>query len=255
MSKRPSRPVHVRPGVAKANPRVSAFGPVTRDMYPAIFNDCNDNQLPDVDDAGYCEQGEDEPIEEVRLSDEIGALIDTRDQYVDALGVVKDNLAKIGHKITGGKAQIKARVKTPYSTIQKLRVWALPKLKDMAGARLTFPDYAGVEKAVIRIFREMEIVEGTFKNLYERPEGGYRAYHVVVLQDGMPIEIQVKTERMAKIADYAHTPYKRRRLNADVMEQATTLAHEADLGDRQAARRIDAWLGRSKAEIVADLTR
>ncbi len=243
-----------KPSRMRGNPAVSPFGDITRKMYPGVFRDTNGNQIPDVDDADLDDPHSHDTVEEVRLSEEIGALIDERAQYVDAMHGVTHELAHIGRKIMGDAAGVKGRVKTPYSAINKLRVWALPKLKDFAGARLTFPNYKGVEAAVQQVLREMDVVDGTFKNLYEHPEGGYRAYHMVVRMNGMPVEVQIKTDRMAKIGDMAHTLYKTKKLDPEVMDRATDLAHKADMGDPRAAQEIDAWLS-NKRKAMADLSR
>lgn len=209
---------------------------ITRKDYPGVFGDTDRDKFPDADDPHPQIPGDTESVEEIQLSDEIGALIDTRSDYVKVMRDIKRDLQKVG----GKGAKVKGRVKTPYSVINKLRRKRLDTLTDMAGTMLVVPDQKAVEKARKEIERKYEVLD--FDNYYATPLGGYRAYHFVVEQDGKPVEIQLKTERMSKIGSASHTAYKTGELSEKVLTSLTALALKADKGDKKAAKEIDALL-------------
>jgi (p)ppGpp synthase/HD superfamily hydrolase len=70
-----------------------------------------------------------------------------------------------------------------------------------------------------------------FDDYYENPNDGYRAYHFIVEQNGVPIELQLKTDRMKQINVLSHDAYKNKDLNVDYLLYLTTLANEADKGN------------------------
>lgn len=209
---------------------------ITRADYPGVFRDTDRDKFRDADDPRPQQPGDTESIEEVQLADEIGSLIDTRKDYVDVMRAVKKDLQGLG--ISGSK--VKGRVKTPYSILNKLRRKRLGTLTDIAGTMLVVPDQSTVEKARKAIERSYEVLD--FDNYYASPLGGYRAYHFVIDKDGTPVEVQLKTERMSKIADASHTAYKTGELNEDALESLTTLAVKADKGDKKAAQEVDKLL-------------
>ena len=82
-----------------------------------------------------------------------------------------------------------------------------------------------------------------FEDFYENPNNGYRAYHflIAVQKDGktFPVEVQVKTERVKKLAGLSHTVYKRGNLNAKGFNKLNELALKSDKGDKQAQKKFD----------------
>lgn len=206
---------------------------VDRSQYPAIFGDQDTDGIPDADDPRPMTPGDVHSIEEVRLADELGALIDAREAYVPALDDVKDDLMRIG----GRDSKVLGRVKTPYSMINKLRRKRLGTLTDVAGAMLVVPDKRSLDKAAKEIERRFEIVDRD--DYYAKPLAGYRALHFIVKKDGLPVEIQLKTSRMKKISSASHTAYKNGELDAASMDRVSSLAEMADAGDAAAAEVID----------------
>lgn len=239
------------------NPTVSARDPdISRKDYPGVFRDSG-HGIPNVDDpypGEPCPAGAlcPDTVEEVRLSDEIGKLIDLRKDYQHDLD---DMLSKLKKSITPD-AVIKGRVKTPFSILNKLRrkrITGEHGLTDVAGAMIVAPDYAGVKQAVSTVERIYPVVSR--EDYYERPLSGYRAYHLIVALPGdRRAEVQIKSRRMAEISHASHTPYKEERLNAAEMNRLTALADRADRGDRTAAREIDGILARGEPAVERMLT-
>ena len=220
-------------GRRRNGPGLDANKPITRAHYPAIFGDTDTDKIPDVDDPRPRIPGDKHSIEEVRLADEIDALLAERQAFMPVLEEIKGRLYDLG--IEG--AEVKGRVKTPFSILNKLRRKRLSTLTDVAGAAIIVPDQAALDRAKRSIERDFEIIDR--EDYYADPQNGYRALHYIVRVQGKPVELQLKTSRMAAIAKSSHTAYKRGALNAEAMEHATSLAWKADRGDEEAAAEID----------------
>jgi hypothetical protein len=74
---------------------------------------------------------------------------------------------------------------------------------DVGSVRITVASLAEEQQAVDRV-RRLFKVQSEDDFLTKARAGGYRAYHFVVTVDGMPIELQLRTERQTRWADYAH---------------------------------------------------
>lgn len=221
---------------------------ITRDDYPAIFDDTDRDSIVDVDDPHPFDPGDTQSIEEVRLSDEIGKLIDTRQSYVPVTESVMQSLRDL--KIPG--SEIKGRVKTPFSIVNKLRRKRLGTLTDIAATMIVVPDMPSLKAASASVEEDFEVIDKD--DYYKTPQAGYRALHYIVKSGGVPVEIQIKTRRMKEIGDASHTPYKNGVLDIEAMDRLTSLAARADAGDAKAQREIDPLL-RDKAALRRTLTR
>jgi len=236
------------------NPTVTPFEDITTEDYPGIFGDFDGDGIPNADDPNPQLAGDTETVEETQLTEEIKQLIDLRGDYQQALDEV---IAKL--KALQPKATVKGRVKSPYSVINKLRRKRIKGdikqadtnelytqgLTDMAGCMIVLSGQAELDQIVKQI--SLGTVGKVFEHedKYAEPVGGYRAHHFIVMAgetEDIPVEIQVKTRRMAQIASAAHTPYKNGQLNTNRMHQLTDLAWQADQGDEVAANQIDALL-------------
>mgnify|MGYP001583711040 CR=1 FL=1 len=255
------------------NPAVSSHSDITERNYPAIFG-ASPRGIPEVDDPfGHHEcEGEEcgDQIEETRLSDQFRTILHTRDAYLPRMKHVMELLRDLAPS-----AKVLGRVKTPYSLIQKLvrSFVAQPgpdgvgkfktargtesaemplgvplQLKDMAGTKIVAKDRAeldAVRDAMLAAFRghileyEDKYAEEERNAAAGRPRLGYNAYHMVVLDKGLPVEIIMQTERIEKLGHASHGPYKNKRLNFPAYIALVDLVNRADLGDRAAARQID----------------
>lgn len=112
--------------------------------------------------------------------------------YQEVLDRVKAQLRILGFSSTG-------RVKTTGTLVDKLRRihgMQLSRVQDLAGARIVVRDRELQDDAAEKI-RSLYEAEGCAYRIVDRrknPTFGYRAVHVVVYVDGLPLEIQVRTE-------------------------------------------------------------
>lgn len=224
------------------NPRRRNAAPppdkITRRDYPGVFGDVDHDALTNVDDPHPYTPGDTHPIEEVSLADEIGALIDARGDFVATKNATMADLQALG----GPNAEVKGRVKSPYSMINKLRRKRLGTLTDLAGTMLVVEDYATLREAAAAIQAGQLGKVLDQDDYYARPQAGYRAMHYIVERDGVPVEIQLKTRRGAAIALAGHTSYKQGNQDAVALESISALAFEADKGDPSAAAEVDELL-------------
>lgn len=224
----------------------------TAEFYPAIFGDFDNDGILDVDDPDpyNLEQPSRFTIEEVKLSDEFRELIEIRKEMEEAKERMIDDLITLG----GRKAY--GRTKTPISTINKLRrkrLFGEKGLTDMIGTTVIADNY----KDLMRIVGSIEDGElGTIiehEDYYSQPKNGYRAHHYILERDGFPIEVQVKTARMAEIGMLSHQPYKEGTINIEYQDFITDLANKADKGDHEAIRDFDQIISKPQ-RVISSLT-
>lgn len=226
---------------------------ITRADYPSVFLDYDKDGIPDVDDPHPYGPQSAERIEEVKLSSEVGELLQVRDAMEGVFRAVRTDAMRLAGA-SGG--DFKGRVKTPYSMINALRRKRLsgPKgLGDIIGTSIYMPDRKGVER-MRRLIEAGELGPATLTDdFYSSPKAGYRAYHYEVRRpvhrdDGtlssFNVELQLKSRRIAEIADGTHEPYKDGTADAAAADVLFRLADEADNGDARAAKAIDAVLAK-----------
>jgi len=231
----------------------------TRD-YPGLFQDTDQDGIPDPDDAHPRGGNAGGRVEEVALTSEVAALIDLRNAIVEDKQALEKHLI---HAFPGRK--VYGRVKTPYSIINKLRRKRLfhPQhgITDLVGLTVIAQDKADADR--LRAFIQQggagQVVEEA--DFYASPQAGYRAYHFILnVPSGvsptgsLATELQLKTQRQAKLAAAAHTPYKEGRHNAALMDELGALVDRADRGDLAAARAVDPLLA-DEAALTRRLTR
>jgi ppGpp synthetase/RelA/SpoT-type nucleotidyltranferase len=112
--------------------------------------------------------------------------------YQQALDEVKVRLVGLGYPAT-------TRVKTTGTLVEKLRREApmrLSQVQDLAGARIVVRDRLVQDKALRTIREDCAASGRTCKVIdrRDRPSHGYRAVHIIMLWDQIPIEVQIRTE-------------------------------------------------------------
>ena len=114
--------------------------------------------------------------------------------YQEILLTVEGKLAGMGLAAT-------SRVKTRDVLIDKLRRehrMALARVQDLAGARIVIEGGRMEQDALAeRIVEEFDPWTGNASKLMDRrenPSHGYRAVHVIVFPEKIPVEIQIRTE-------------------------------------------------------------
>lgn len=220
-----------------------------RKTYKAIYGDFDKDGIMNSDDPNPIKKGDKSRVEQLSFPKVFDTLLDTKKKLDSTM---YDAVSKL-KKITPDGGKIYARTKTPYSIINKLVdsrmiVHKNPKmgLTDMVGTTIVVDN----AQEVFALQKEIEkgalgeiIPEGKDKdgnviladNKYLNPKGGYKAIHYIILMDGIPVEVQLKTKRMKEVNEIAHNHYKAKNLNADYMEYLTSLADKADNGDKKAA--------------------
>lgn len=127
-----------------------------------------------------------DPIEEADLAE----LAPVLTAYQEVLDQVKAELGRLGYAAT-------TRVKTTGTLVDKLRreTARLSQVQDLAGARIVVPDRAAQDGAVDAI-RDALDAAGCICKIIDRrknPSYGYRAVHLIVQMDKVPVEVQVRT--------------------------------------------------------------
>lgn len=136
------------------------------------------------------------------------------------------------------KAEVTSRVKSTPSTVNKLNRKSLASIQDSAGVRVLTDSYAQLVDAKNQAIRRLEQQKGVkivkVEDFYAHPKEGneaYRAVHIDIQRDGVPVEIQLKTKRMQDIHDEIHTSYKTGSGgDADALKRQVEAALKADLG-------------------------
>tara|TARA_R110000751_G_scaffold94864_1_gene185254 strand:- start:47508 stop:50792 length:3285 start_codon:yes stop_codon:yes gene_type:complete len=241
-------------------------------LYKSFFADTDGDGVPNVDDVAPFKSENKERLEEVSLRDEMKQIIEYRNDFEQVREDVVDDLEDIVSECDGaGDCGILSRTKTPYSIINKLRRRSLTNVKDLdkldkkakeklkakkltgldlykgltdvVGTMVVTPDKKNADKIrdVINSGRVGEVLE--FEDFYANDNDGYRAYHFLVAVDRngikFPVEIQVKTKRVKKIGDFAHTLYKTGNLSASGFDRLNKLALQGDKGNLNKAREFD----------------
>lgn len=128
-----------------------------------------------------------------RASDaDLADLVLALSAYQEVLDRVKIHLSDLGFAPSG-------RVKTTTTLTEKLRRtrgMQLSRVQDLAGARCVVADLT-VQDAARDAITDFYTAQGCPWRVVDRredPRFGYKAVHIVVQIDGMPVEIQVRTE-------------------------------------------------------------
>lgn len=124
--------------------------------------------------------------------DELDQLAEVVRAYQVVLDDVKAQLVTLGFEPT-------TRVKTTGTLIEKLRRehgMRLSRVQDLAGARILVPGRREQDEARDRICGHFTAADCPCRvvDRRENPSHGYRAVHVIVQADGIPVEVQIRTE-------------------------------------------------------------
>jgi ppGpp synthetase/RelA/SpoT-type nucleotidyltranferase len=127
------------------------------------------------------------------VSDADWALLErVLDAYQEALDSAQAVLEAAGHRPT-------SLVKSTSTLVDKLRrVTSFKSLQDVAGLRIVLGDgggrmeqdrvVAGVQAAFAAVGSPTRVIDRR-----SAPSHGYRAVHVIVTHDGLPVEVQIRT--------------------------------------------------------------
>lgn len=216
--------------------------------YKGLLSDFDLDGLPNVDDPDPFGNQDKKSIEQVKFSKTFKKVLDTKE---DLDGELKKFVSKLQNS-TSSDEKIYARSKTPFSILNKLVDSRLLDekrgLKDLVGTTITFKNTEDLKKYMKKVRRGDLGKVIDFDDYYANPNDGYRAYHFIIEQDGVPIELQLKTDRMKEVNILSHDAYKNKSLNKEYMLYLTSLANEADNGNGFSKEQFS-MIMRNKAEV------
>lgn len=208
--------------------------------YPAFLQDFDGDGIANIDDPNPLKEGDKDTIEQVKMEKVFKKLLAEKEKMkpkmYNLVGRIKD-------EVPSGST-ILFRTKTPYSIINKLvdKRMTDPKkgLTDMIGTMVVVKDRKELDALNKRIKAGEfgEIIDSD--DYYKNPKGGYRAYHYIIMTDGSPAELQIKTKRQKLLNETSHKPYKQKELNAKRLGELSLLADKADRGIKAAILQFDA---------------
>ena len=133
-----------------------------------------------------------------------GPLVDT---------IQKDLTARLAKN--GIEAEIKGRLKTPYSVFSKMQRKSVgfEQLSDVFGFRVLMKEEEDCYRALGVVHRAWQMVPGRFKDYISTPkQNEYRSIHTTIMGPrDQRVELQIRTQEMDRIAEYgiaAHPLYK-----------------------------------------------
>ena len=185
----------------KALEIMEIYAPIAHRMgMQAVKWELEDRSLKVLDPYGY---------------EEISSYISERATlYDNFLAKTKDNIEETV-KQQGISCTVKARVKQVYSIYRKLygQNLTFSELYDLCAARVIVKTLGECYHVLGLIHENYRPVPGRFKDYISSPKpNGYQSLHTVVIgKDGIPFEVQIRTEEMDHTAEYgiaAHWKYK-----------------------------------------------
>ena len=231
------------------------------EMYRGILGDRDKDGTENADDVAPNNPEVSEYIEkDTPFSKTFRTLLDDKRMYDDSMYSIIGEM----EKILPNKYDIIARTKTPFSILKKLVGKKLKfkrdeygnvknkGLTDVIGTTIATNNNSelmnlrgmiGVDNGDNGIFGEVIEVDDKFKI----PACGYRAIHYIVLYNGVPVEIQLKTKRMKMLNEFSHPYYKAEDLDCDGMGELAEIVVMADNGSKEAQKEF--------ADIFADKDR
>ncbi|WP_175527412.1 hypothetical protein [Blastococcus tunisiensis] len=123
------------------------------------------------------------------------ALLDTYDRVQQATRTVIEGVD--WGPLLSGPLDVTGRTKTLDTLVQKLRrspATKLPYVRDIAGVRVVGDFPLVVQTALAtRLLTAFDEPDGVLIDRVAQPVSGYRAIHIVVRIDGIPVEVQIRT--------------------------------------------------------------
>lgn len=215
------------------------------DKYPSILKDFDGDGIPNIDDKRplvadqYTSLEDADTVEQVQFAKVFRKLLDEKAKMQPKM---YNLVGKLKGDVPSGST-IYFRTKTPYSIMNKLvdKRMTDPKkgLTDMIGTMVVVEDRKELDALNKRIKAGEfgEIIDSD--DYYKTPKGGYRAYHYIIMTDGSPAELQIKTKRQKLLNESSHEPYKQKELNSKRLGELSLLADKADRGIKKAIKEFD----------------
>lgn len=146
---------------------------------------------------------------------EISEYLESRSKlYANFLDRTKHSIEE-ALRAQGIECHVKARVKQIYSIYRKLygQNLTFSEIYDICAARVIVKNLGDCYAVLGLIHEQYRPVPGRFKDYISSPKpNGYQSLHTVVIgKEGIPFEVQIRTEEMDQTAEYgiaAHWKYK-----------------------------------------------
>ena len=231
------------------------------EMYRGVLGDRDKDGVENADDVAPNNPDISDKIEkDTPFSDTFRTLLADKKMYDDSMYSIIGEMEKMLPK----KFDIIARTKTPFSILKKLVGKKLKFKKDKYGnvvnkgltdvigttiatnnnaELMNLRSMIGIDEGDMGVYGEVIEVDDKFKI----PSCGYRAIHYIVLYNGVPVEIQLKTKRMKMLNEFSHPYYKAGDLDCDGMGELSEIVTMADNGSKEAQKEF--------ADIFADKDR
>ena len=127
---------------------------------------------------------------------------------------------------------ISGRVKTIPSLVGKLKTknksdppFIHTDMEDISGLRITFDNISELKKAMPLISKKYNVTE--IEDYVRSPKKGYRSVHMMIYSNGLPTELQLRTERMTVWADRGHDNiYKESKLFKSLSDNEKASVHK-----------------------------
>lgn len=152
-----------------------------------------------------------EPARYKELASLLASRRDTRERYVArVISILREELAKLGLK-----AEVSGRPKHIYSIYRKMQRRGVDfgQIYDLLAVRVLVNEVADCYSAVGIVHSLWRPMPGQFDDYIAMPkESLYQSLHTTVIgPEGRPLEIQIRTQQMHRLAEYgvaAHWRYK-----------------------------------------------
>jgi RelA/SpoT family (p)ppGpp synthetase len=173
------------------------------------------------------------------------------------LNRIEDRIEK-ALKEAGIPAKVAGRKKHLYSIYRKMsrKALSLSEIADVFGFRLTMSDVGDCYRALGIVHQLYKPMPGRFKDYIAIPRvNGYQSLHTVLLgPNGVPIEVQIRTEEMDMVAESgvaAHWQYKETDWEV-VPPQTRAREWLASISELQSAADSEEFLEHVKVDLFPD---
>ena len=152
------------------------------------------------------------------IQEKVNLRIDKHQPYVEKL----KNLVEKCLKDLNIKGRVYGRKKHIYSIYKKMQEHSLDNIYDLIAVRALVQSVSDCYALLGRLHSLVEPYKNRFKDYISTPKpNGYQSLHTTVLFEGLPVEIQIRTEEMHQYAEYgvaAHWLYKERKNKQDTLD-------------------------------------
>ncbi len=148
-------------------------------------------------------------------------------RYIEREKIVEDLKSQIKVFIAdlGISGDVMGRKKHIYSISKKLKEKGgdLDKIYDLVAVRAILNSVADCYALLGKINENFMPLQNRFKDYISIPKSnGYQSLHTTIMFEGVPVEIQIRTQEMHRMAEFgvaAHWMYKERRTKQDSLDE------------------------------------